>query len=138
MTSHGPDPLEQLSRLSRTSKFDEKVDTILRGEEYKQWAKRINDADAKELVEFLDKVRRCTVLSLRLILKFRRLLVILTMLVPVTGDACESSATSAAREGFYQHLTRFPLKIWPSVLNLSRREALAMCMKELLVGQKFA
>ncbi|KAF9789363.1 kinase-like protein [Thelephora terrestris] len=55
MTSHGPNPLKQLSRLSRTTKFDDQVDTILHGEEYKQWAKRINDADAKKLVEFLDK-----------------------------------------------------------------------------------
>jgi hypothetical protein len=73
MTSHGPNPLQQLRGLTRTSKFDDQVDAILRGEEYKQWAKRINDADAKKLLEFLDKVRRCTGLIPRFPLNFRRL-----------------------------------------------------------------
>ena len=54
-----PNPLEQLLRLdSSSTNFSDQVSNFLHGVESKQWAKRINGADAVELVSFLEGVRR--------------------------------------------------------------------------------
>ena len=58
MSTPNLNPLEQLLRLNTSSpEFNDKVNDILRGEEYKQWAERVAGAEVVELVNFLDRVR---------------------------------------------------------------------------------
>ena len=60
MTSPHLTPLKQLLRLNTSSsEFNDQVDNILHGEEYKQWAEHVDGADVLGLVQFLDRVRRC-------------------------------------------------------------------------------
>lgn len=90
-------PLEQLLRLKdSSSEFHDQVSNILHGEEYKQWAKRVNGADATRFIDFLDRVRRCGPLFDSRS-SFRRLSILSTLPVPVFGDACESLGIYAAR-----------------------------------------
>jgi len=58
-------PLKQLRRLDRSSsKFHDRISSILYGEEYKQWVPTIQGDDLVGLVDYLDKVR-CRVSLLR-------------------------------------------------------------------------
>ena len=58
MSTPNLNPLEQLLRLNTSSpEFNDKVNDILRGEEYKQWAECVAGAEVVELVNFLDRVR---------------------------------------------------------------------------------
>ena len=58
MSTPNLNPLEQLLRLNTSSpEFNDQVNDILRGEEYKQWAERVAGAEVVELVDFLDGVR---------------------------------------------------------------------------------
>ena len=58
MSTPNLNPLEQLLRLNTSSpEFNDQVNDILRGEEYKQWAERVAGAEVVELVDFLDRVR---------------------------------------------------------------------------------
>ena len=58
MSTPNLNPLEQLLRLNTSSpEFNDQVNDILRGEEYKQWSERVAGAEVVELVDFLDRVR---------------------------------------------------------------------------------
>ena len=68
----------------------------------------------------------------------RRPLIISTLPVPLSGSVCVNSDTYAA-PGRYCHLrTHCHLEIWRSVVSLSPREVLVMCMKGHSTGQGFA
>ncbi|KAF9789497.1 hypothetical protein BJ322DRAFT_538598 [Thelephora terrestris] len=48
--------LERLLCLEEySSEFNDQVSNILRGQEYQKWAENINEADAVQLIEFLDR-----------------------------------------------------------------------------------
>jgi len=136
-----PSPLEQLRRLDRSSsKFHDLVCNILYGREYLQWVPTIEGKDLVGLVDYLDTVHR---LASFLPLPFsrsnhRRLSIVSTLLVPLSGGVFVNSGTYAATERYYHLRTHYRLKISPSVVSLSPRGVPAMCTKGGLMVRKFA
>jgi len=107
-------PLRQLRRLDKSSSnFHDRVSNVLYGEEYKQWVQTIEGNDLVGLVDYLDTVR-C--LASFLLLPFprsshRRLLIVSTLLVPLSGSVFVNSDTYAATERHYRLRIHFRLKI---------------------------
>ena len=97
MSSPNLSLLEQLFGLNTSlPEFNDRVSYILRGEAYRQLAKRIDGIDAVRLIDFLDGVRCCaSFLAPRS--PPRRPWTFWTLPVLVSGDVCESSGTYAAR-----------------------------------------
>jgi len=107
-------PLRQLRRLDKSSsKFHDRVSNVLYGEEYKQWVPTIEGNDLVELVDYLDTVR-CV--SSLLPLPFprsshRRLSIVSTLPVPLSGSVFVNSDTYVATERYYHFRIHFRLKI---------------------------
>ena len=59
----------------------------------------------------------------------RRLSMISTLPVPLSGSVCVSSDAYVAPERYCHLCIHFRLKIWRSVVSLSPREVLVMCTK---------
>ena len=104
MTSRSP--LEKLRRLDKSSsEFHDQVSNILYGKEYMQWVPTIQGDDLVGLVDYLDTVR-CLASFLPLPLprsSHRRLSIVSTLLVPLSGSVFVNSDTYAETER-YCHL----------------------------------
>ena len=134
-------PLRQLRRLDKSSSnFHDRVSNVLYGEEYKQWVPTIEGNDLVGLVDYLDTVR-CLASFLPLPLprsSHRRLSIVSTLLVPLSGSVFVNSDMYAAIERYCHLPIHYRLKISPSAVSLSPRGVLVMCTKGGSTIRRFA
>ena len=104
-------PLIQLRRLDRTSStFHDQVSNILYGEEYKEWVQTVQGDDLVALVDHLDKVRYLSIFFVPRS-THRRLLILSTLLAPLSGSVCANSDTYAAQARYCHFPVRFHLNL---------------------------
>ena len=90
MSSPNSTALEQLRHLDRSSSnFHDQLSSVLSGEEYELSVSKLEGNDLVLLVDYLDRVRRCTVL-LALRSDQCRLSIFSIPQVPVSGNAYTS------------------------------------------------
>ena len=134
-------PLKQLRRLDKSSsKFHDRVSNVLYGEEYKQWVPTIEGKDLVGLVDYLDTVR-CLASFLPPPFprsSHRRLSIVSTLPVPLSGSVFVNSDTFAATERYCHLRIHYRLKISPSVVSLSPRGVPAMYTKGGSTVRRFA
>ena len=114
----------------------DKLCNIFYGEEYKRCVGELRNDDLMSLVDYLDKVRHR--ITPRLYLNLRRLSILSTLPVSLSGNAYGNSEIYVAPGRFSRPRTLFRPQLSISIISLSPREVLGTSSKGPSTDQRFA
>jgi hypothetical protein len=138
MPSPNSPVLRRLDCLNRSlSEFHGQLCNVLYGEEYRQCVPNLQHEDLVWLIDYLDKVCRCTVLPHSALRPHR---LSMASILPAThsGSVYTDSVAYAALGGYSQHHTHFHLTFSTLAPTHSPQEVMLMCTREHSMVRVFA